>query len=203
MKTSFISLFLLIFTTIISSPGFAQDWRLSKQKNGISIYDAATPNSNFKSIKVVCTLAGSYDKLVKIITDVNHHKDWVYHNKEASLLKTVNPFDFYYYTVTTLPWPATNRDVVVHTTITRDSKDQFLKIHSASHNGMVEEKSGNVRVKHSKVEWHVTAPTPKTISIVYTMEADPGGSIPAWLANSFADKGPYESFKKLEELLKK
>src|SRR5688572_1656037 len=107
MKTSFISLFILIITTIISSPGFAQDWRLSKQKNGISIYDAATPNSNFKSIKVVCTLAGSYDKLVKIITDVNHHKDWVYHNKEASLLKTVNPFDFYYYTVTTLPWPAT------------------------------------------------------------------------------------------------
>ena len=203
MKTTTISFFLLIITTAIASLGFAQDWRLTKQKNGISIYDAATPNSNFKSIKVVCTLEGSYDKLVKIIKDVNHHKDWVYHNKEASLLKTVSPVEYYYYTVTTLPWPATNRDVVVHTTITRDSKEQFLEIHSSGHNGMVEEKTGKVRVNHSKVEWHVTAPTSKTISIVYTMEADPGGSIPAWLANSFADKGPYETFKKLEELLKK
>jgi len=46
-------------------------------------------------------------------------------------------------------------------------------------------------------------PTSKSISIVYTFEADPGGNLPAWLVNSFADKGPYESFKKLAELLKK
>jgi hypothetical protein len=38
---------------------------------------------------------------------------------------------------------------------------------------------------------------------VYTFETDPGGNVPAWLVNSFADKGPFESFKKLGELLKK
>jgi hypothetical protein len=45
-------------------------------------------------------------------------------------------------------------------------------------------------------------PTSKTISIVYTFEVDPGGSLPAWLVNSFADKAPYESFKKLSEKLR-
>jgi hypothetical protein len=46
-------------------------------------------------------------------------------------------------------------------------------------------------------------PTAKTINIIYIFEAEPGGSLPAWLANMFADKGPYESFKNLSELLKK
>jgi hypothetical protein len=45
-------------------------------------------------------------------------------------------------------------------------------------------------------------PSAKSIHIVYTFEADPGGSIPAWMVNSFADKGPFESFKKLGQLLK-
>lgn len=203
MKTNIIYVLLWICTTAFFSSAVAQDWKLTKQKNGISVYEASAGSSDFKSIKVVCTIEGSYDKLLKIVRDVSHHKDWVYHNKEASLLKTVSPNDFYYYTETTLPWPATNRDVVVHTTITRDGKDQFLKIRSSNHNGMVEKKPGKVRVEQSEINWYVTAPTAKTISIVYTMEANPGGSIPAWLVNSFADKGPYESFRKLEELLKR
>ena len=37
---------------------------------------------------------------------------------------------------------------------------------------------------------------------IYVFDANPGGSVPAWLANNFADKGPYESFKKLAEMLK-
>jgi len=51
------------------------------------------------------------------------------------------------------------------------------------------------------INWYVTMPTTKTISIVYTFEADPGGNLPAWLVNSFADKAPYESFKKLSQRL--
>jgi hypothetical protein len=46
-------------------------------------------------------------------------------------------------------------------------------------------------------------PTAKTISIVYIFDAEPGGSLPAWVVNMFTDKGPYESFKKLSELLKR
>ena len=149
-----------------------------------------------------CTLDGNYDKLISIITNVAHYKDWVYNNKTTELLKTTNPSEFYYYTETSLPWPMSNRDAVVHTTITRDRNDAFLKINSVNHTGLVSEKSNRVRVAHSNINWHVTAPSPGTIHIVYTFEADPGGSIPAWLVNSFADKGSLESFKKLVQLLK-
>ena len=38
---------------------------------------------------------------------------------------------------------------------------------------------------------------------IYIFEIDPGGSVPAWFVNMFADKGPYETFKQLAETLKK
>lgn len=196
-------LVLLSGFSFLSIPVFGQyNWKLTRSSDGISVYQSPAGNSEYKSVKVECTLDGNYDKLVSVITNVGHYRDWVYNNKTSELLKTTSPSDFYYYSETSLPWPMSNRDAVMHTTITRDSHDVFLKINSVTNAGLVSEKSGKVRVPRSNINWYVTAPKPGTIHIVYTFEADPGGSIPAWLVNNFADKGPLESFRKLGQLLK-
>jgi hypothetical protein len=195
--------FLLFFFNAFALAAFGQsDWKQTKNKDGIAVYLSDVKNSKYKSIKVECTFEGDYDKLLSVLKDVANHKDWVYNNKSASLLKTVSPIEFYYYTETSLSWPMDNRDAVMHTIITRDNGDRFLRLNSTAEPSYSPEKSGKVRVKSSNVTWYVTRPTPTTIHIVYTLQADPGGSIPAWMVNSFVDKGPYESFKKLKALLK-
>ncbi len=195
--------FLLLFSAFAISSHSQYEWKLTKDKDGIKIYESETKDSKFKSIKVEYTLQGTYDKLIAVLNDVANHKDWVYKSKVSYMLKKISIHDFYYYTETSIPWPMTNRDAVVHLTMTRDSLDRFLKIKAVSVPDLIPEKIGKVRVLRSMVNWYVTKPSPATISIVYTFEADPGGSMPAWLVNMFADKGPYESFKKLSEILKK
>ena len=193
----------LLFCSVFAFAASGQyDWKLSKEKDGIKVFQSETKNSNYKCIKVECILEGNYDKLIAVLNNVSHHKDWVYNNKTSSIIKQVSPYEFYYYTEAHLPWPMSNRDAVVHLTMYRDSLNRFLKITSLGVPNYIPEKSGKVRVPKSNVNWYVTMPTAKTISIVYTFEAEPGGSVPAWLANAFADKGPYESFKKLSEILK-
>lgn len=193
----------ILFSSVIST-GFSQyKWKLSKDKDGIKVYLSENPRSKFKSIKVECTLLGTFDQLISILTDVEHLKDWVYNTKTSYLIKKISPYDMYYYTETTIPWPMSNRDAVVHLRIIRDSSQSFVKISSTNENRLVPEKDGKVRILYSLINWYVTMPTSRTISIIYTFEADPGGNLPAWLVNSFADKGPYESFKKLAEMLKR
>jgi hypothetical protein len=194
---------LILFSTVVST-GFCQyNWKLSRDKEGIKIYLSETANSKFKSVKVECILAGNYDKLIAALTDVDHLKDWVYNTKKSFILKKVNPYEMYYYTETSIPWPMSNRDVVIHVKIYRDSLQRFLRIVSVNEPNYFPEKDGKVRVPHLSINWYVTMPAAKTISIVYILEADPGGSVPAWLVNDFADKGPYETFKKLAAILKK
>lgn len=178
------------------------NWKLTKVKDGISVYQSAVKYSNYKSIKVECTLKGNYDKLIAVLNNVSGQKDWVYHNKEAYIIKQVSPHELYYYSETSLPWPMSNRDAIVHLKIDKDSLNRFLKITGVSVPDYISEKSGRVRVTSSRISWNVTMPTANTISISYIFEADPGGSLPPWVANMFADKGPYESFKKLGEILK-
>ena len=203
MKTAGIRIFLLIFSCLIISKAFSQsNWKLTKNKDGIQVYQRDAKNSNFKNIKVECTLEGNFDKLIAIINNVSHYKDWVYNNKATSLLKRVNGYEFYYYTETFLPWPLDNRDAVMHTKITKDSGNRVLRINSVAVPNYIAQKGGKVRISHSDINWNVTKISSNNIRIVYTFETDPGGNVPSWLVNSFADKGPFESFKKLGELLK-
>src|SRR5947208_466121 len=70
---------LFLLSTFITVTAYSQyNWRLSKDKDGIKVYESEINNSNFKSIKVECVLPGTYDKLMAILSDVSRHKDWVF-----------------------------------------------------------------------------------------------------------------------------
>lgn len=194
---------LVLCSGFVSSMAGQYNWELSKVKDGISVYQSAVKYSNYKSIKVECTLEGNYDKLIKVLNNVTGQKEWVYNNKTSYIIKRVNQHELYYYSETSLPWPMSNRDAIVHLKMDKDSLNRFLNIIAVSVPDYIAEKSGKVRVTRSTVSWNVTMPTTKTLRIIYIFEADPGGSIPGWVANMFADKGPYESFKKLAGILKK
>jgi len=204
MKNITLKILCLFLFSFLAVTGYSQyNWKLSKEKDGIKVFQSETKNSNFKSIKVECVMQGNYDKLMAVLNDVSRHKEWVYNSKTSYILKRNSPYEFYYYMETSIPWPMSNRDAVVHLTMNRDSLNRFLKIKAEGSPDYIPEKSGRVRVPRSLINWYVTMPSSTSISIVYTFEADPGGSMPAWLVNMFADKGPYESFKKLSEILKK
>lgn len=193
-----------VFFSLLLNPCFAQyNWKLEKQKNGISVFLSDVANSSFKAVKVECTLTGTYAKLIALLTNVSNLSTWIYNNKSSRMLQKNSPLDYIYHSETYMPWPLSNRDAVIHFRIKTDSLPKFLSISGSGEPKFTPNISGKVRVPHYKASWKVTMPTSKTIQISYFLEIDPGGSIPAWLANSFAEKGPYGTFSNLAEQLKK
>jgi hypothetical protein len=183
---------------------YAQDdWELQKDKNGLKIYTKDLDNSKFKQIKVECILDGTLDRFDAIIRDVNNHKNWVYSTKQSYLVKQVNSNEILYYTETSLPWPLSNRDVIIKMDIARDSVANTETVNTKNVNGILAEKSGLVRVAELSTLWQVKSAGDNKISILYYFTTDPSGSLPAWMVNSFATKGPYETFTSLAALLKK
>ncbi|RYY65877.1 MAG: hypothetical protein EOO12_05835 [Chitinophagaceae bacterium] len=175
-------------------------WKLTRDQGGIRVFQS--DGKGIRNIRVECTLSGTLDAFERTLRNVAAFPDWVYGNKRAELLKSGGPDDYYYYSETALPWPLQNRDAAVHARFERDPKGQWLRLYEKSESGLVPPRDGKVRVAQSAISWIVTPAAGGQLHIVYTFQADPGGSIPAWAANAFADKGPYESFKKLAVLLK-
>lgn len=193
----------LIIFTFSKSCAAQYNWKLEKQKNGISVYLSDIDGSKFKAVKVECTLPGTYAKLIGILTNVSDFSNWIYKNKTSKLMKQNSSLDFIYYTETHMPWPLSNRDAVIHLQIKTDSLPKFLTITGKGEPDLISRFSSKVRVPHYRSTWKVTMPTSKTLQISYYLEIDPGGSIPAWIANTFAEKGPYETFSNIADQLKK
>lgn len=197
---------LVLFFVMIVTNSYGQkeeDWKLKTNRDGIAVYCKPLQGSKYKSVKVECTLAASLSQIVTVLFDIKTSTEWVYSTKSCILLKQITPLELIYYSEVSIPWPVSNRDFVAHLKAAQDARTKVVTIDGPAVPGYVPVKPGIVRVVQSEGKWIIT-PIAKNLSkIEYTLHVDPGGSVPAWLINLFAAKGPYETFKRLRNHLKK
>ncbi|HEY6901537.1 MAG TPA: START domain-containing protein [Puia sp.] len=179
------------------------DWKLKSDKEGIAIYTRTPSDSKFKAIRVVCELDATLSQLVAVILDVNTGAEWVYSTKTSVLLKQISPSELLYYSEVSIPWPASNRDFIARLKAVQDTHTRVVTIYGPTEPGYIPAKKDIVRVQKSEGKWVITPLAKGRVRVDYTLKADPGGSLPAWLVNMFVTKGPHESFLKLKEQLKK
>lgn len=184
-------------------PGLAQnDWTLKKDKDGIKVYSRSSQQSKFDELKAELSLHSSLSTLASVILDVPSYKQWSFNTKQSYVLKQISPSELYFYTEINSPWPANNRDLVVHLQIQQDPRTKVMTISEVCIPNYIPPKKDIVRVPFSKELWTVTPVAPGLLKIVYQLQIDPGEGAPSWLINMFATKGPYETFKNLQEQIK-
>jgi hypothetical protein len=178
------------------------DWKLEKQKNGISVFTKNIQSSKFKEIKVDAVLSGKLTKMDSIIRDVKNHKQWIYHTKNAYPVKYISNNEIIYYEETAIPWPFKNRDVVIDMKLYMDTIRHTLTISSYNVDHVLPANADIVRVPFLSLDWDIKELDKNQLHIQYYFIADPGGSLSPWLANFFAVTGPYDTFSNLANLLK-
>jgi hypothetical protein len=185
--------------TLISTGGSAQEnWELKKEEDGIKVFTGISNNSAFKSVKVECTINASQSQLVAFLLDIEKQHEWIYNNKSSKFIAKVSDNERIFYSEVNVPWPCNNRDYIAHFSINQASL-QHMSIDSHADPDLLPEKKGLVRVRSSVAHWDVTTLSANLLRIVYTVQIDPGGTVPAWLINLFVAKGPLHTFQKLRE----
>ena len=178
-------------------------WELKRNQNGIEVYTRKPASGNLKELRVVCKLNTTKAQLIKMLQDINNYKNWVYSTKTNRILKITNSQETIYYSISTLPWPLKDRDLIVQLTILPALNSDRFEIQAKSLPEYLPKDDNFIRVPYSLALWNVTVLNEKELKIDYIFSVNPGGSIPAWLVNSTLAIGPYNSFSKLRELLDK
>ena len=178
-------------------------WVLKENNGGVKIYTRAVENSKIKAIKVECQLDATLSQLVAVLMDVKNSEEWLYRTSSNYIVKQVSPSEIYYYSKVVMPWPVSDRDFIAHLIVSQDPVTKVVTINAPCVADMVPAKDKIVRVVNSNGKWVITPLSNSKVGVVYTLHADPGGSIPAWLTNMFATQGPSQSFKKLKVHLQK
>jgi hypothetical protein len=196
IQSTLIGIVMLLMATSFS---YAQgNWQLRKQKDGIKVFTSSTENSEFKTIKVECTLKATPTQLVALIMDIGKQYEWVYGNKSSRMIKVLKPNDFIFYSQVNVPWPCANRDFIVHMIINQPSID-VVSIDLFSEPDMVPLQEGFVRVRQHGAHWNIQSIGNKVLNVVYTLNFNPAGSVPAFITNLFVVKAPFETFVALKQ----
>ena len=199
MKAFIILFFVLPFAFSSRSPGI---WVFTKEQDGIKIYSRKSVHSKFDDIKVETDFPGKISQLLSILTDVGKYPQWAYAMKTCVLVKKINNNDFIYYSEIDVPWPSANRDMYAHCKITLNHDAHSFKVIAETIKDYAPEKKDIIRIPLSTATWNVTTVSDKKIHIEYTLELDPGGTVPAWMLNLFSTKGPMETFVNLKKKMR-
>jgi len=173
-------------------------WELKKDQNGILIYSRPVKDSRFNELKAVFDLPGTFDQLHSVLLDVSNYKTWVYCTTSSTLIERKSATEMVYYSRISAPWPVSNRDFYSDTRIWVDSGKQQMRVSSCNIDNFPLSKDHTVRIPFLKAEWTITSPSPARLHVEYTLSWNPGGSIPAFVANAFSTTGPFQSFSRLK-----
>lgn len=197
------SIFLLILFIVCTRLTFSQDnnWKLSKDQNGIRIYTRQVEGYAIEELRTQVTVKAPMSAVVAVITDADRYSTWIYSCTSSSILKKVSETEQYQYQVNDLPYPFSDRDIAIHFKIWLDAQTKKVFTSSVAEPEYIPVKEGLVRLPVFVGGYEITPLPDGSINIDYQVRFDPGGNIPDWLVNMFIVKAPYESTVKLRDLI--
>ncbi|MEL6676291.1 MAG: START domain-containing protein [Bacteroidota bacterium] len=194
----FIPTILFVFSSFFSPKPADADWELHTEEEGISIFTRLEEEARFKEVKATFQIESSLDHFISVLNDASAYTDWVYKCIKSERLETVNESSFYYYIETDLPFPASNRDLIVFSTQWKDPVTGAIKSKSVGKMEFIPEKDGLVRIPYFQSQWIITPMGNGHLNVEYWGKTDPGGSIPAWIVNLGVAIGPINTMKSLK-----
>lgn len=186
-----------------SISGLATDkWELAKNGDNVTVYTRQYAGAEIKEFKAITTVTAKMSSLTALIENINDYPSWQANIASAKLLKQVNQNEQYIYYTTDVPWPVTDRDIVIHSKKSVSSKGVVTYTLKSSPN-YIKEKEEFLRIRDAKGGWQFIPKEGGKIKVVYQFYGDPAGSIPNWLINTFIVDGPHETLGKLRKLRKR
>lgn len=201
--TSHRPLFTIFLLIVLLNSAMGQEWNLVKTADGIDVYTRENPNSSFNAFRAEMTLETTIEEIEYILKNLDKYKDVFPDTEELTILKRINENKHIQYSHTDAPWPVSDRDGVFEVTFEKSPSDGSLVSTARALPTYIPEKNGIVRIQKSTSSWQAMPKENGKIQIMYEVEAEPGGNIPEWLANSTVSELPYNTFVNLRKVLLK
>lgn len=190
----------LILITLFNSHVLAQhqSWELAKSGNGIEIFTRERDGGKIKEYKALLVVNSPIHRVEKLLDNVNEYPNWQDNCDYAKVIEKPSANVQYerYYTDT--PWPIADRDLVMKMVKVKknDGSISYKRI-SAPDKFPIDKDF--MRIQAAGGEWLLEPLGENQAKLTYQFYADPGGSVPAWLVNSFIVQGPFNTFTNLKK----
>ena len=192
---------LISFLVFQNSLMFSQEtWSLNRDTNGIKVYSKEIEGYNFKSFKAITTINGSVHDFVFTLADIANFPKWGHQIKSAKILERSGDTLQIYYSIAKAPFPYKDRDGIYLNRFKWKSDAKILMVEIEILSDYLDENEKYIRVKGYGY-WKIVVVSENSMEVTFSMQIDPGGSIPSWLANMFVDGTPYHTLLNIKNTI--
>jgi len=193
--------FVGVLLTVLATTSFATDWELKKSDDelGIKVYTRAVDGSPLREFKGETQLKSSLNAAVALVRDTTNLPSWMHKMQSVKVLKKISDQETITYSVTEVGPFMDDRDNVVHSTTEQDPTTKAVTLIMTAKPDYIPAEDGKVRVAAMNGFWKLTPKDGGMVEVVFQVHADPAGSLPEGLINTFVVENPYNSLANMHE----
>jgi hypothetical protein len=206
MKTiQFVFTTVIIHTLIFLLPVSAETrWKEVLDRDNIQIWKRPVDGSKYDELKATTTVNARMEVIWELLCDTDSNKKWVEHSEEARLIEPADQTNASLYFSVDLPWPISNRDMVLKSSAIFDRENSSIIIKTKAVDDLtVPPRKGYIRVTEFFNEWilqYIQGQRENT-RVTYKLRTNPAGHIPPFFVNLFVREQPYKTLTELKKMV--
>lgn len=176
-------------------------WILVTDRDGVKVYRQDENSTRLKTFRGVARLKVDDFKAIGVLMDdYAEVADFMHMVSEIRDVKRYGHDKRDVYITTRLPWPVSDRDAPLRVSFYQEPETYDLVMPIELNPGMPEQK-GYVRMPQMQGYYRFSPVAPGEVEVTIEVILDPGGAIPAWIANIILRDIPYFSLKRLRRVI--
>jgi hypothetical protein len=177
---------------------------LRLKNDWLKIFTCPVPTSDFLSFVGVAEIDASQHAVCSLLYDIDAATEWVWKTREMRVLRELSDDDGrIVYQLVSAPWPISDREIISRSQgyIDPETSEVFIKLEAVPDYLPLDDRY--VRVRQVEGAWNILPLGENSCRVVFRLHIEPGGEIPAWLANIAVIDTPYHTLNNMRQMVKK
>ncbi|ETR73741.1 MAG: Lipid-binding START domain protein [Candidatus Magnetoglobus multicellularis str. Araruama] len=204
MKTIQLTVTLMFLVVLNCKVYAASEWQPAIKKNGIDAYSRRVEGTNILEIRAITVVDARMEVIAEVLRDIPANVEWRPKCVECRLLERHNRNAMTTYTRIDLPWPVSDRDVIIKadTSINLKTGRAVVSLGAVDHH-KAPPPNENVRITEFFSQYYLEYINREQTGIIFTTRVNPAGRIPTFLVNMFNKRFAYEEMLGLTQMVQK
>lgn len=189
---------------VFSTLAFAGDWEEIQDTDGVKVYRRDLPDRSINSVKGSGIVDAPVATVALVLLDDARSPEWVDSLTEARVVRMISRSEYIEYNHVAMPLIVSDREFVTRVSMKIDREKKTVVMRSVPVEEPAVKKNANrVRGELSAVYVLESIDSGKRTRLTVEVDADPKGSLPAWIVNFFQKDWSRDTIKGIRSQAKK
>ena len=198
LQWGLLSLLLLVpaAAAIDSNDTGEAEWVLAQDEDRIQLYTRPIGDSPFLEVKAIAQINAPITQVATAMGNGEGCEEWRAMCKSSEILSTLSDTEQLVYLVLDMPWPISDRDMVIHSTAAIDVEAMNVKVQLESASSEHPEEDYVRAITNGRYE--IQALGEEQVELTYIMHTDLGGDLSPAVINPRLVSATYDDIKRLQ-----